>query len=337
MVENQHSDKGPWIVDLKDGDLFLGFYAISDLRLEPFRDPSRGKYLRLLLSDRTGSLEARAWEDGDNVAASLGAVQAAKVEGQIETFQSTLQARILRIRPAGEGEVELSDLRPGTRRNVDTMLSELDRAVREMRDPFLSVLCARFLDDPEIRSALRLAPAAKRIHHSHVGGLLEHIYEVLLLCRPLIELYPQIDCDLLTAGILLHDLGKLQELTSGLSTEYTDEGRLLGHIILTTRDVEAAIQGIPGFPGDLRVRLLHMLLAHHGRYEWGSPRRPKTLEAVALHHLENLDGQVNRFAGLLESARLSGQAWTAYDSELGRSLYAGHEEELTPEEHSLLE
>jgi 3'-5' exoribonuclease len=337
MTGKLSTHKGTWIADLRDGDAFVGFYAISNLRLEPFRDPSRGRFLRMVLSDRTGCLEARVWEDGEKVAASLDAPQAVKVEGQIETFQSSLQARISRIRPASDGEFDLTDLRPGTRREVDGMLSEIDRAVGAIRDPFLSALCSHFFNDPEVRSALRTASAAKRIHHSYVGGLLEHIYEVLLLSRPLIELYPQLDGELLTAGILLHDLGKLEELTFGLTTEYTDIGRLLGHVVLSTQKVEAAIERIPGFPSDLAVRLVHMLLSHHGRYEWGSPRRPKTLEAAALHHLENLDGQVNRFAGMLDSARQVGQAWTDYEPELGRTLYAGHEEGLTPEERSLLE
>ena len=216
------------------------------------------------------------------------------------------------------------------------VMREIDRM--DSRSPADGArVVARAWTEPDFRARLMEAPAAKRIHHAYRGGLLEHLYEVLRLAEPLMELYPELDRDLLVTGILLHDIGKLEELTPDLETDYTDRGRLLGHVVIGSERVGEIIRRLEGFPEELALRLQHMILAHHGRYKWGSPRRPKTLEAVALHHLENLDTQVNRFRELLEAARARGLAWTDYDRLLGRSLYAGDGTDLSAEERGQAE
>ncbi|HHH81785.1 MAG TPA: HD domain-containing protein [Chloroflexi bacterium] len=196
-------------------------------------------------------------------------------------------------------------------------------------------LVRTFYSDPNWASRLMEAPSARRVHHAHFGGLLEHTYELLLLAQPLVDLYPEIDADLLLAGILLHDIGKLEELSWGYDTDYTDEGRLLGHIVLGERLISRAIDAIEEFPGGRALEILHLVIAHHGRCEWGSPRRPKSIEAVALHYLDNLDAQVNRFKLLTEEARTNGDTWTPYDRMLSRSLYAGNGAGLAVEERAL--
>ena len=165
---------------------------------------------------------------------------------------------------------------------------------------------------------------------------LEHTLEVLTLAHTLIEIYPQIDADLLLAGVLLHDIGKVREYTWDMDIDYSDEGRLLGHIVMTDEMVTTALQSLSEFPPELALRLRHMLLAHHGRYEWGSPRRPLTLEAIALHHIENLGAQINRFQMLLQDRPL-GENWTSYDRMLGRQLYLGQDDDLNVEEQSRTE
>ncbi|MCP4387623.1 MAG: HD domain-containing protein, partial [Gammaproteobacteria bacterium] len=175
------------------------------------------------------------------------------------------------------------------------------------------------------------APAARRIHHAYLGGLLEHTLEVLQLCNTVLDIYPKIDRSLLLTGALLHDIGKLREYVWDFDLDYSTEGRLLGHIVMTDEMITDALAGMPEFPPELILRLRHMLLSHHGRHEWGSPRRPKTLEAIALHHIENLDAQINRFHLLIQSAP-TGEPWTTYDRLLGRHLYAGDDDELTIEE-----
>lgn len=336
MNEPRDPRKGPWICDLQVGDKFVGHYLLREAKLETFRDPSRGRFLRLQLADRTGRIEARVWENAEDTASDLSQARVLKLEGEVEEYQGRLQVRVLRMRAAPEDEYNRADLQPATRRDVGAMMNEVERTIAGLQNPHLAALLRLFFDDAGFQSAFMTAPAATRIHQAYLGGLLEHTYETLLFSRPLVDLYPEIDRDLLTAGILLHDIGKLEEFAWDLNIEYTDRGRLIGHVVIGAEKVDQAIVSIPAFPEDLRLALHHMLLAHHGRYEWGSPRRPKTLEAVALHHLENLDGQVNRFRTLIEAARLEGRSWTDYDRELGRSLYAGSETDLPVEESGLI-
>jgi 3'-5' exoribonuclease len=224
-----------------------------------------------------------------------------------------------------------------TKRDVERMLRVIDKAIEAIEDKSLKSLLLHFYDNASFRQAFSSAPAARRIHHAYIGGLLEHTYEILVLAEPLLDLYPEIDRDLLTVGILLHDIGKLREFEWELDFEYTDEGRLLGHVVPGAEMVASAVAQIEGFPQEIETRLQHLILSHHGRYEWGSPRRPKTLEAIALHHLENLDGQVNRFLCLIEKAKVEGRPWTRYDFLLGRSLYAGLDDDLAIEERGMVE
>ncbi len=332
-----HQDKGPFVSDLKAGDHFVGFYVARDLRLEAFRDPGRGHYLRLWLADRSGSIEARLWEEATFASQQISPPSVVKVEGDVELFRDRLQVRVLRIRPAADGEFDLADMLATTSRDPAAMMAHVDDAIAAVTDDHLRALLHAFFDDPDFRAAFSAAPAAKRIHHAYRGGLLEHVYEILRLSEPLLELYPELNRDLLVAGILLHDVGKLKEYRWELDLEFTDEGRLLGHVVLGAEWVAQRIEELDGFPEAHAVELRHMILAHHGRYEWGSPRRPKTMEAIALHHLENLDGQVNRFRAIIETARRQGQPWTTYDRLLGRSLYAGYDDDLSIEEGSMME
>ncbi len=337
MTDPAHPQKGPWVIDLRADDRFTGFYLARDIGLRSFRDPTRGHYLRMNIMDRTGSIEARVWEDAEEIETWLQDAAVVKLEGEVEIFQDRLQVRALRIRLAEEGESNQADLLASTQRDVEAMMQEIDDCIEAIQDKNIKLLLRRFFGEASFRQAFASAPAARRIHHAYIGGLLEHTYEILQLSRPLMELYPDIERDLLVAGILLHDVGKLREFQWDIDIEYSDEGRLLGHVVPGAEMVAAAVRNIKDFPEELSIRLQHMILSHHGRYEWGSPRRPKTLEAVALHHLENLDGQVNRFHCLMAAARQQGRSWTRYDHMLGRSLYAGLDDDLSIEERGMTE
>jgi 3'-5' exoribonuclease len=175
------------------------------------------------------------------------------------------------------------------------------------------------------------------VHHAYLGGLLEHISDVLSLCDTVLELYPELNADLLRTGALLHDVGKLREYAWEKDIDYTDEGRLIGHVVLGDEMVAHVLAHLADFPEALSLRVRHMLVSHHGRYEWGSPARPQTLEAIALHQIENLSAQVSRFRSLLAARREPGEAWTDFDRMLGRQLYAGHAGDLNIEESSQLE
>jgi len=323
-VESVKTDKGPFVTDLQEGMEFIGYYISRNPRLDPFRDPSRGKYLRMQLVDRTGFIEARMWEECEGIFDEINGGGPVKVGGVVESFREDMQVNIRRMRSAGEEEIEIEDMMRTTERDFDEMWEIVLEAINNIQDPHLSSLVGHFYADSEWIARFMEAPSARRVHHAYFGGFLEHTYELLMLARPLMTLYPEIDRDLLVVGILLHDIGKMEELSWGFDTDYTDAGRLLGHIVLGERAISQAIDKIEEFPKERTLEVLHLVISHHGRNEWGSPRRPKTMEAVALHYLDNLDAQVNRFKLLIEVARASGESWTGYDRMLRRSLYSGN-------------
>jgi len=335
LAETTKPDKGPFVIDLQEGMEFIGYYVARNPRLNPFRDPSRGKFLRMQLVDRTGIIEARMWEECEDLFNDINGGSPVKVDGVVESFQEELQVNIRRMRAAREEEIEIEDMMRTTERDVDEMWEKILEAINSMQDPHLSSLVGHFYADSEWIARFKEAPSARRVHHAYFGGFIEHTYELLMLARPLMVLYPEIDRDLLIVGILLHDIGKMEELTWGFDTGYTNEGRLLGHIVLGEMRVSRAIDAIEGFPSERALEILHLVIAHHGRCEWGSPRRPKSIEAIALHYLDNLDAQVNRFKLLTEEARANGDAWTSYDRMLSRSLYAGNGAGIAVEESAL--
>lgn len=336
MTEAHHVDKGPFLRELQPGDRFVGYYVVRSKQLEPFRDPSRGYYLTLIFSDRSGQLLGRVWEGAEDVDAEVVQGEVIKLDGEVETYLDRTQIRVLRIRPAAQGEYDIRDMLPSSSKDPEEMLTAMQTYIDQISNPHLRALVDIFYGDEDFMQLFRQAPAARLIHHAYIHGLLEHTLELLDLAETVLTLYPQIDSDLLIAGILLHDIGKVREYSWELDIDYTNEGRLIGHIVMADEMVSEAIHQIADFPEDLALPLRHMVLSHHGRYEWGSPRRPKTIEAIALHHLENLSAQVNRFALLIEK-RPHGEEWTKYDRLLKRQLYSGSDSDLNIEEESLQE
>jgi 3'-5' exoribonuclease len=214
------------------------------------------------------------------------------------------------------------------------MLSTVQAAVASLSDPHLAALVRHFYDNPEFVDQLQQAPASRRLHHAYLGGWLEHLTQVLALVDTVLALHPELNADLLRAGALLLSPGKLREYTWARDIDYTDPGRLLGQVVLGDEAVARALAELPDFPAELALRVRHMLISHRGRYEWGSPRQPMTLEAIALHHIENLNTQVARFRDLLAARREPDQPWTTFDRLLGRHLYAGYEDVAPDDEES---
>lgn len=300
MTVSFHPDKGPPLHDLQPGDQFVGFYTLRNKQLEPFRDASRGYFLTLILSDSSGQLLARVWEGAEQAYEELQRGEVLKVQGEVETYLDRVQARVLLVRMANPDEYDRRDMLPSSLRDREEMLAELAAFIDQITHPDLRALVNNFFDDQDFLKDFVQAPAARRVHHAYLGGLIEHTLELLKIANTVIEVYPHINADLLRTGVLFHDIGKVREFTWESDIDYSDEGRLFGHIVMADEMISAAIKTHPAFPPELALQLRHMLLSHHGRYEWGSPRRPKTLEAVALHHIENLGAQVNRFHLLLE-------------------------------------
>lgn len=335
MSETFHPDKGPFIRDLEEGERIIGYYLLRDKQLEPFRDASRGYYLTLILSDKSGQIVCRVWENAEEANEDLLKHDVVKLDGEVERYADRLQIRVIRVRAAEPDEYDLRDLLPSSPRDPQEMLEQLNFFLDQISNPHLSALVGYFFGDKNFLRQFSEAPAAKQVHHAYLYGLLEHTIELLSLANRVIEIYPKIDPDLFFTGILLHDIGKLREYRWELDIDYTDEGRLMGHIVMTDEMIATALQSLPEFPPELALRLRHMLLSHHGRHEWGSPRRPKTLEAIALHHLDNLSAQINRFQLLLDK-RPTGEDWTSYDRMLGRQLY-GRGSDLSIEEQGFEE
>jgi len=330
--------KEQFVRDLKEGDKVLSFFLVKHKQLEYFRDRTKGQFLTLALSDKTGQVLARVWEKALELAETFEEGNVVKVLGEVEEYLGRLQVIIDKLRPAKEDEYDLEDFLPHTERDIEEMLVTARETIASVGNPYLRALLDKFFADEEFVAAFSQAPSARRIHHAYLGGLLEHVVEVIVLCRTVLTLYPQINRDLLMTGALLHDVGKTKELTYERDIEYSDEGRLLGHVVLSDRMITERIAEIPDLPPELALRLRHVVVSHHGRYEWGSPRRPKTLEACALHYIDNLDAQVNRFARIIAARRDETKPWTEYDTLLKRYLYAGREEdELVIEEPGPLE
>jgi 3'-5' exoribonuclease len=324
--------KPQFVADLRAGDDVLSFFLVREQRLEPFRDPSKGRYLALVLADRSGEIAARMWEGGPEAAEEIAAGTVVKVKGTMEAYRGRRQLIITRIRSAQENEVDPADYMRTSGRDVETMLSEVQEAIGAVREPHLQRLLHSFFGDEAFRAALRQAPATRRSHHATRGGLLEHMVDMLALSRPLLQITPSLNEDLLTTGILLHDVGRLRELRFlGLDIASSDEGRLLGHVVLGDQLISEHIVQFSDFPRSLALQVHHMILSHHGRAEEEATHPPRTLEAAALHHLNELSGQVSRYAEVLDAEPETGHAWTRYDRGLRRSLYVGRET-VRPEE-----
>lgn len=319
------STKGPFVAELRPGERIVGYYLVRQKQLEPFRDRSKGEFLSLTLADRTGEVIARVWDDAPALAETFAEGEVIKVAGDVGEYQGRTQIIVQKLRRAEAEEYDLGDFQAATQRDVGAMVAEAQAAAESLGNPYLARLVATFYGEADFLRRLSRAPAARRVHHAYVGGLLEQITEMLALAEPVAALYPDVNADLLRAGILLHGVGKTAEFMVTTDIDQTDAGRLLGHVVLGDEHVAAAIAQLDGFPEELALRVRHMLVSQHGKLEWGSPRQPQTLEALALHHLENLTAQVNRFRGLLARPREAGQSWTEYNRLLGRQLYIGAE------------
>ena len=282
-----------------DGETIVSFFAISSFSVRE-KKGGGGQYLALTLSDKTGSMEARMWEEFASAMATCGEGCFVKVQGQIAKYQGRFQITLLKMRLAADSEVDVADFVPTTKYDVAQMWAELRGNVDAFSNPDLKRLVFTFLDDETIAAAYREAPAAKMLHHAWIGGLLEHVVTLVRVCKAIARFYPEVDPDLLVTGAILHDIGKIRELSWGSSFSYTLEGQIVGHISIAQAMLREKVGSLPGFPEKLRILVEHMILSHHGRYEFGSPKLPMTPEALLLSTLDDLEAKMqavrNEFA-----------------------------------------
>ncbi|MFQ5803076.1 MAG: 3'-5' exoribonuclease YhaM family protein [Candidatus Methylomirabilales bacterium] len=311
------------VKDLKLNESVTSFFLVRNPqhRLRKTGEP----FVTLLLADQTGELPAVMWEDLEGVGERIREGDLVKVQGVLGRYQGEMQLTIHRLRLALEGEAALEDFLPTTEADVTSLLAFIQETVCTFTDQPLKQLLSQILEGEGFREAFVAAPAAKGLHHAYLGGLLEHTVSVVKLCEIIAAHYGEgVDRDLLLASAILHDVGKIFELTWDRGFDYSDAGRLLGHITQGVLLVEEQIQEIPDFPPRVRMELLHNILSHHGQYEWGSPRRPKTLEALILHAVENLDGKVNLFLKLVKRhPDPHREGWTVFHRSFERALFFG--------------
>lgn len=269
-------------------------------------------YMTLKLVDRTGEVEGRVWDRVDEFSERFGKDDFLRVQGKSSVYLGKMQLVVQDLERLAEGEVDLADYLPVATRSTDELVAELRSRVDSLTDPHLRGLLEAFLADAAFLQRYATAPAAKAMHHVYLGGLLEHSLAVADLADDVSWRYPGIQRDLLVVGALLHDIGKVDELCYARSFDYTDEGKLIGHIVMGVEMVEEKVRQLPDFPRSLATLVKHLLLSHHGQYEFGSPKRPKTLEAVILNFLDDLDSKINGVRTHIERDPDNGSAWTSY-------------------------
>ena len=268
-------------------------------------------YLALQLADRTGDIETRIWTEAEALSSTFQEGDVVAVAGKTSLFQNRLQLVVDQIVPIPAGEFELADYLPKGAENLEEYYEELLGNFESMQNPWIRQLGLSLLTDSEIAPRYKVCPAAKTIHHAFFGGLLVHSVQLIHLTKVILPLYQEIDEEILIFGAAFHDFGKIYELSYGGNFGYTDEGKLVGHIAIGATLIDRKVSGIPDFPKELEWQLKHIVLAHHGRLEYGSPKRPATIEAQILAHLDDMDSKINSIQTLLASER-TGARWTSY-------------------------
>jgi len=314
--------KSLYVADLpqQENQLITAFFLVQSKSLRSTRE---GKpYLALRLADRTGTVEARMWDEAAEVEPEFDQHDVVKVEANVEPYRNQLQLKIRRLRRARADEVELEDYLPHTTQDVEALYAELAEVARGLGNTHLRALLLAVLEDPEVAPRLKRAPGAKTLHHAYVGGLLEHVVSLCRLCRLAAQNYPEVDLDLLLTGAVLHDIGKIYELSYDRSFDYTTEGNLLGHISMAQELLSRKMDALADFPPSLRVLVQHLVLSHHGRLEFGSPVTPKVREAVLLHYLDDLDSKMEAVRSSLAAADAAEREgdWTEWNRALDRPL-----------------
>jgi 3'-5' exoribonuclease len=290
-----------------------------------FKQTKNGKFfIQMDLRDRSGSIKALRWEATPELYRTINVDDFVRVSGRVEEFQQHLQVIVDEMALVTDEGIDLWEFLPHTSRDIPAMAAELRGLVEGVKNAPLRRLLLDFLDDPEVATGLTRCPAGKSLHHAYIGGLLEHIVSLANAARCLSPNYPQLDGEILLAGALLHDIGKLRELSFARSFRYTDVGQLVGHISLGITWVEEKARAIPHFPLDLLAHLQHIIASHHGLPEHGAVKPPMTAEAMAFHFLDDLDAKLASLDAIKKAERLGGDAparWSPWNPVLGRRLF----------------
>src|SRR5947199_5468301 len=277
-------------------------------------------YLALTLGDRSGHVEAKMWDNVEDAIDVFDQDDFIKIKGLLNKYKNRFQITIHKVRLLGDSEVDFADYLPKTTKDIGELWKTLTGFVATFQNQHLRALIELFMADPEIAEAYRNAPAAKSLHHAYIGGLLDHVVSLFRSCDVVCRNYPQVNRDLLLTGAFLHDIGKIHELSYHRSFSYTNRGQLLGHMIIELEMLQAKTAAIPGFPPEVKTLLEHLIISHHGQYEFGSPKLPMFPEALMLHYLDDLDSKMESMRAHFEREAETDSNWTSYNASLGRVL-----------------
>jgi 3'-5' exoribonuclease len=307
--------KTSFVTDLLSEQTITTFFLVHEKEVRNTREGRA--YLRLELGDRSGTIEARMWDQFELPAKNVNRDDFVKVQARVEVYKNRPQLALLQLRVAKPEEIDLADYLPHTTADVEKMWAQLLAYAESIGNSWLKTLVTAIISDPQVTKCYKRAPAAKVMHHAYMGGLLEHVVSLCEMAKRVAGHYPELDIDLLLTAAILHDVGKLQELCYERAIGYTIEGQLLGHIVMEVESVSRAIDKIDGFPPPLKTVVQHLLISHHGEYEFGSPKLPMIREALVFHYLDDLDSKLAAVRAAL-AAGSGEEEWSAYSSALGR-------------------
>jgi 3'-5' exoribonuclease len=309
--------KPSYVSDLSTEQSVTTFLLVCEKEVRTTKD---GKpYLRLELGDRSGTIEARMWDQIEATTKEVEREDIVKVQGRVEIYRGKPQFSVQQMRKAKPDEIDLADFLPSTKEDVEKLFNELLAEADSIKNPWLKKLNAAILSDPKISVRYKRAPAAKVMHHAYLGGLLEHVIGLCGLAHQIAGHYPELDLDLLLTAAILHDVGKLDELCYDRAIGYTSEGQLLGHIVMEIETVANAMNKIEGFPSALKTVVQHLLISHHGQYEFGSPKLPMIREALVFHYMDDLDSKLAAVRAAL-AGDSGDELWSVYSGALQRKF-----------------
>jgi len=311
--------KKVFINEMKTGDSFDEFFLVIEMQLKTTR--TEKLYLDMELADRTGVIRAKVWDATEQMARTYKTGTYLRAAGKVQEYRGAKQLVLDRCIPVGESDVDVSDFRKSTTKDVDGLMKEIADHVAGIKDPHLKKLLEKVFGDDALVEKFKAAPAARNYHHAFRGGLLEHTTNVARLAALLLTERPELRADLLMAGCLLHDIGKIDEMNAEAAINYTDAGLLLGHLVQGVFIIEEKLRGVKNFPEDLKTNLRHIILSHHGEYEWGSPKLPMIPEALAIHYLDNLDAKLNAVIGAIKDDPDEESNWTDYNKMFERRFF----------------
>mgnify|MGYP000396417355 FL=1 len=311
--------KNQYVNKLQEGDFVNDYFVAVRKDLRPRQNG--GKFLGMVFKDKTGDIGGVLWNNAVEVAKLFEVGDVVNVRGKVNTYQGRLQIQVDQVLPLRDTEYDAEDL-ISKAEDTTADLKALRKVLDSLKNTWLQELIKRFWADEDFMSQFKAAAAAKKWHHEYRGGLVRHCLEMARLAEAVCAVFPQLDRDLLLTGVFVHDIGKVAEMSHDLFVDYTNAGKLIGHLQIGCDMVQGKINLIEGFPETLRFQLLHMILSHHGEFQNGSPVLPKTLEAIVLHHIDNLDAQAAAFLRIIQEARDNGQEWSDYQPLIDRIIWA---------------